>query len=60
MTFILIWLAVGLISTFFGIRLFRHDLKDIPTRELYQAAIGPFLGPVILILLLIDIFGMRK
>jgi len=48
------WLIIGLVSTFIAIKDFRSNRSNIKTKELYMAAIGPFLGPIILVLYMID------
>jgi uncharacterized membrane protein YeaQ/YmgE (transglycosylase-associated protein family) len=51
---IVIWLALGLFSTVLAVFLFRKDGKSGPG-ELYYAAIAPFLGPVVLVMIMVDL-----
>tara|TARA_Y100000310_G_scaffold211615_1_gene212356 strand:+ start:366 stop:602 length:237 start_codon:yes stop_codon:yes gene_type:complete len=48
---ILIWLAIGFVTTFLSIR---FEKEEIDKRELYIAALSPLFGPARLICFLID------
>jgi len=52
---ILVWLAIGLVSTILAIYAFRQNGTD-KMMEMVGCAVGPFFGPVILVLLMIDIY----
>ena len=56
---ILVWLAIGLVSTIVAICMFRQNGTD-RMQELILAALGPFLGPITLVLLMIDIYDRTQ
>ncbi len=55
MSYILIWLAIGWISSLIAIKVFRSG-KQVKSKELYAAASGFLFGPIITILMIIDLF----
>lgn len=59
MAFLIWWLLIGLISTLAAIAKFRpYGAKN--AAELYLAALGPFLGPIVLLLLFHDMIYPRN
>lgn len=59
MTFLIIWLLVGLVSSIIAIVKFRPNGTG-RSEELIMAALGPFFGPVVTVLLCLDIIRNTK
>ena len=55
MEIIFSWYAIGFVSTLVAIYLFRYDGTTARRGELYLAVIGPLFGPIVTILLFIDL-----
>lgn len=58
MTFLIVWLLIGLVSSFISIAKFRPNGTAKP-EELYLAAVGPFFGPIVALLLCVDIIRTK-
>ncbi len=56
-SWLLIWLGVGFFSTICVIKVFRKNGRLAERADLYLSAIGPFFGPIVIILLLLDMYS---
>lgn len=56
MTFLFGWLLFGFFGSLAAIVAFRRDGTTKKKGELYTALIGPLFGPVITVLLLLDLY----
>jgi len=59
-TLLLIWIIIGTISSLLAIYVFRRDGTTDIKGELYLATLGPWFGPVITILLIIDSYKIVR
>jgi len=57
MSLFCMWMLAGMVSTILVIYVFRRNTTTIPVRELYFAAIMPWLGPLVAWLLIADIIA---
>lgn len=55
MIYIILWFIIGIICSLTSIFVFRRDGTTNRQGELYLATIGPLFGPIVGILLIIDI-----
>lgn len=60
MNLLVVWLIIGFISSLIGIITFRRDGTTIKKGELYLALFGPLFGIIVTIMLIIDLFRIRK
>ena len=55
-----VWMVLGLIGSLLAVCLFRRNAETVPVKELYMAILGPFFGPIIIVLVIIDLLKKRK
>jgi hypothetical protein len=61
MTFpVALWLLVGFVSSLLAIALYRPNGTTARKGELYMAVLGPLFGPVIAILVAIDMYRSSR
>jgi len=56
-----IYLMIGYLVTFYMINFYRgHELSETKTKDLYLAAIGPFIWPLQIIKHIIDLIKLHR
>lgn len=56
--FLIIWLIIGLASSLVAILVFRPN-GTTKSGELVMAALGPFFGPIVTVLMILDLVKRR-